>query len=403
MKNLFAKWIKNSRGDCLQKNDKKKKSSKSEKVENATVKSDSSELLDSRKQLLRSDKLRIAIIMASATLGVYFTFKYLLPYVYPFIFAYFVVVAITPIANFMNRKIRLPKTAGAVITLAVFLIILVAICCLIGCKLINQARMLLKNLPIYQTLLLSRVNNLCCFGEKMFGLKDGMLQAMVDSNIERFSNRIQHNIMPVMTEQTFEFAMKLIGVFTILFIIILAVILIIQDLEVMRSYYKKFVFYEELHGVVSKLSEAGIAYLRAQGILMMITAAICVVALFIIGNKYALLIGITIGIFDAFPVLGSGFILVPWAIFLILNKNIFAAAVILTAYLLCQLVRQFLEPKLLGNRIGIKPIFTLMSMYIGVHLFSFVGFILGPIALVLIISIIKSLCPELDMKNEMSK
>lgn len=337
--------------------------------------------------------------MISATFFVLFTFKYILPFVYPFIFAYFLVVAIMPIVKFLHKKIKLPKSIGAIITLLLLVGILCTCFCLIGSKVMEQARMFIQNIPVYQAVLLSHANNLCKGCEKVFGLSDGTVLSIAQNNINEFIQKVQTNLMPVMTEQTVSLATKVIGIITVLFIVLLAVVLIIQDMDSMREYFENFIFYKELHAVISKLAEAGIAYLRAQGILMLITAAICTGGLFLIGNKYALLIGLIIGLFDAFPVLGSGFILVPWGVVMILNKNIYHAAIILTVYLLCQITRQFLEPKLLGNRIGIKPIFTLMSMYIGVHLFSFVGFILGPIALVLIIAIIKSLCPELDQHH----
>ncbi|BCN28767.1 sporulation integral membrane protein YtvI [Anaeromicropila herbilytica] len=344
-------------------------------------------------------KIRIALIMLGATVFVFLTFRYLLPYVYPFILAYFLVVAIMPVVKFLNHKLKLPKSIGALITLLLLVVILCLILCFVGVKVAQQARMLIRNLPIYQSVVLSNMNDGCNCLEKIFELSKGTVLNIVQKNVNDFLISIESNIMPMMTEQTLSIVLKAVGVFTVIFIILLAVILIIQDLDSMKMYYENFIFYKELHIVISKLAEAGIAYLRAQGILMLITASICTGGLFLIGNKYALLIGIVIGIFDAFPVLGSGFILVPWAIILLLTKNIYQAAIILTVYLLCQLTRQFLEPKLLGNRIGIKPIFTLMSMYLGVNFFGVVGFILGPIALVLIIAIVKSLCPELEMKS----
>ena len=74
---------------------------------------------------------------------------------------------------------------------------------------------------------------------------------------------------------------------------------------------------------------------------------------------------------------------------MLLNGDIFGAAVLLTTYLVCQIIREVIEPKLIGNRIGIKPLYTLMAMYIGLKLFGIAGFILGPVGLVIIITIIK--------------
>jgi predicted PurR-regulated permease PerM len=102
-------------------------------------------------------------------------------------------------------------------------------------------------------------------------------------------------------------------------------------------------------------------------------------------------LGIFIAILDALPIIGSGMILIPWSIIMLINGNIFAAAILITVYLLCQIIREIVEPKLIGNRIGIRPLYTLMSMYVGLKLFGIAGFILGPVGLIIIIAIIKSL------------
>jgi len=82
-------------------------------------------------------------------------------------------------------------------------------------------------------------------------------------------------------------------------------------------------------------------------------------------------------------------ILIPWSIITLINGNIYAAAVLITTYLICQIIREVLEPKLIGSRIGIKPLYTLISMYIGLKLFGVAGFILGPIGLIIIITVIR--------------
>ena len=74
---------------------------------------------------------------------------------------------------------------------------------------------------------------------------------------------------------------------------------------------------------------------------------------------------------------------------MLMNGNIYAAAILITIFLVCQILREVLEPKLIGNRIGVKPLYTLISIYIGVKLFSIIGFILGPIGLVIIITVYK--------------
>lgn len=71
------------------------------------------------------------------------------------------------------------------------------------------------------------------------------------------------------------------------------------------------------------------------------------------------------------------------------SQNIFNAVILMSIYLLCQVVRQILEPKLIGDRIGINPIITIMAIYIGFEVYGVMGFILGPISLVIIRAIVE--------------
>ena len=102
-----------------------------------------------------------------------------------------------------------------------------------------------------------------------------------------------------------------------------------------------------------------------------------------------MLFGVAIGLFDAFPVLGSGLILVPWAVSSFIRGKAFAGAVLLTLFGICQFMREYLEPKLLGGKMGMRPVQSLMAVYVGYELFGVSGLFLGPFGLVLIKSIWK--------------
>ena len=117
---------------------------------------------------------------------------------------------------------------------------------------------------------------------------------------------------------------------------------------------------------------------------MGIIAALCSIALFLIGNPYTLIFGIAMALFDAFPVLGLGLILGPWILIELLTKDFFSAAVLGTLFVVCQLIREFLEPKLLGGKLGIPPIYSMIAMYLGVQLFGIWGFFLGPLGFVIL-------------------
>jgi sporulation integral membrane protein YtvI len=131
-------------------------------------------------------------------------------------------------------------------------------------------------------------------------------------------------------------------------------------------------------------------YIRAQLIIMSVVGAICVLSLTIMRFPYSLLVGIIIAIIDAMPILGSGFILWPWTIIALIYGEYKTAIWLIATYGLIFLTRQLLEPRVLGKQIGVHPILTLMSIYVGLKIFGGFGFILGPFTLIMIKTVLTS-------------
>lgn len=338
---------------------------------------------ESRKRL----KGFLNVVLTS--LGVYLGFRYILPLVLPFLFAYFLAWIIRPVTEFLFRRLRIPRIVGATFSI-LFLATAAGTGIYFLCNtLMRQAITLIKNIPVYVNLIAGKLDHICSHCDDMFGFVAGTARKEVDGHLIQAVDRIKTEIIPGITRQTLSYAIYFIGAIGILLIVFVSAVLIAKDLPLLKKKYEKNSFYRDVHLVTGKLAGAGIAYLRCQLIIMVMVAVFCVLGLTIIGNDYALLLGIGIAVMDAFPIMGSGIVFIPWSIILLINGNIFSAAIIMTTYLICQVIREVLEPKLIGNRIGIRPLYTLAAMYIGLKLFGFSGFFLGPVGLVIIIAIIK--------------
>jgi sporulation integral membrane protein YtvI len=295
---------------------------------------------------------------------------------------------------------KIPRIIGGTLSLLLLFAVFGTALGLLINIILKQAIAFIKNIPIYINVIADKLDNICKGCDEFMGLQNGTIRTVVDDNIIQTVNKVKSNLMPQVTEHTISFTIGFIAILGIMLIVFVAAVLIVKDLPSFHERYKNNDLYKDIHKVTVKLSEAGIAYLRSQLIIMMIVAVVCVLGLTLIKNDYAVLLGIGIAIMDALPILGSGIVFIPWAIIMLMNGNIFAAAILITTYLLCQVIREVLEPKLIGNSIGIKPIFTLIAMYVGVKIFSIAGFFLGPIGLVIIITIYKVLNDKaLDRTN----
>lgn len=342
----------------------------------------------------RTDYKQILILFGT-TLAVYISFRYLLPLVTPFLLAYLIAILLYPIANYLKKKWRISNgVAGSV--LVVLLIGLVgAGVFFVGKVLFGQVRNVVANFPTYEVIVLEEAQTICGRFDKLLGVPRGNTFEFVSRNIEDGMLKLEENVFPFFSSEIF--SMKTIGnvgkifnVFWFVFIILMGAFFIIKDMEDLKIIYEESSFYQIGKRALGNVGEIGGVYLKAQFIIMLCSAVICSSGLALLKVSNSLFWGIGISIFDAFPVLGSGLILIPWTMLCLLKGNWYRGAVVFAIYVLCQLIREMTEAKLLGDKIGIKPVFTLASMYIGTELFGVAGFILGPVGFLLIKNVVKS-------------
>lgn len=101
----------------------------------------------------------------------------------------------------------------------------------------------------------------------------------------------------------------------------------------------------------------------------------------ILNNSYYVLIAIGTAIFDILPIAGSGGVLIPWAIFALFSGNYKLAIGIIIIYAAISVIRQYIEPKIVGSSLGVHPLLTLMGLYFGLKLFGFIGMLIVPLTI----------------------
>ena len=146
---------------------------------------------------------------------------------------------------------------------------------------------------------------------------------------------------------------------------------------------------KNLYGQVKKIISALGSYLKAQGTLILISFIEVLIGLYIfkwigLNVNYPLLSALGIAFVDALPILGAGTVILPWAIISSVNGNIRLAIALVILFIIITIVRQILEPKIVSNKIGVHPIFTLIAMYTGFKLIGLIGLFIGPIILIIL-------------------
>ena len=117
---------------------------------------------------------------------------------------------------------------------------------------------------------------------------------------------------------------------------------------------------------------------------MLITFSLLLIGFLVLGIKYALILSFICAIVDILPILGVGSVLIPFAIIEFAKGNLKLGIGLVVLYLIITVSRQIIEPKIIGAKIGIHPLLTLFSMYLGLSLFGVFGIILGPFTVLIL-------------------
>lgn len=344
--------------------------------------------------MTRITKKKIYTIMLGIGLIVvsYIALKYIFPLVWPFLLAYGIAVILFPVVRFLRDKLHFHKNAATVLTLLLAFGSVVGIVVFVMDKIIIQIKELAEKAPMYQEKLLYYIKKLCDASERFFNIDGETVYGRICDGFGRTIDDWQGNVMPMLMNNSWQTIMILIDVIVVLALTTMAVFYMTRDLEQIREIDERNIFYKEIRYIRGLVSKIVRAYIRSQLIIMSLVAGICVFGLFIIGNKYYILVGILLGILDALPLIGAGAILIPWSIIYIFMGEYVKAAILFTIFVAAYFLREFLEPRLMGQRVGISPIASLISIYVGYQLFGFVGMIAGPLVYVFLKEAIGNVC-----------
>lgn len=124
--------------------------------------------------------------------------------------------------------------------------------------------------------------------------------------------------------------------------------------------------------------------LKGYLLLMLITFVELAIGLWIIGQSNFIMLAAIICVVDILPVLGTGTVLIPWAVISLISGNIWNTVGLLVLYAVITVIRNFLEPKIIGQQVGLHPLITLISMFCGYKLIGFIGLFLFPLTLIIL-------------------
>jgi sporulation integral membrane protein YtvI len=296
----------------------------------------------------------------------------------PFVIALLLAFLLEPLVVRLMRGIRIRRMYAAVLTLILALVGLGLFIFLIVARLYTELSELAITLPNY-SYLVDVVARQVDTVEK-FVKVNPQIQNTLTTSTESLVRTIQEWAKSG-SALLLGFLATLPRVFIVLVVSLVATLLMSAAYPNVKQFISNL-FPNRWHVSTQAISEdlgaAVIGYLRAQSILVSVTAFATIVGLLLMGNRYAVTLGVLAGLLDIMPIIGTGMLFVPWSVGLIIMGSLGEGLKLLALWIVIITVRQFMEPKVLSTGIGIHPLPTLISMYVGLQLLGGIGLILGP-------------------------
>ncbi|QQZ59083.1 sporulation integral membrane protein YtvI [Paenibacillus sonchi] len=343
------------------------------------------------KRVLRG--LWVVLAAALLLLGVYV----LLPLVYPLLLAYLLAYLMHPLVLIL-RGFKLPRWLAVSLSLLFYVggtaLVLTALITRLVKELIGLLQTFDLHTDQWRELLLSISRNASIQNIinqiNQFYHDNPDYHATIDSNISRTTETVGQAVTEIITG-FFNMVLKLISALpsmgSILIVIMLSAFFLSTGWERHNAKLRALVpvpLRRPVSEIWHDLRNALFGYLRAQLVLISITAIIVIAGLLLLGVNSAFAIGLTIGLVDLVPYLGVGIVLLPWAIYSYMTGNLALGIGLSVLYAVILITRQILEPKVLASSIGLDPLAMLIGVFAGLQLFGMLGLLLGPVLLVVL-------------------
>jgi len=337
-------------------------------------------------------KIFVNLLLAA---GVIFCLVIIIPrllgFFLPFVIGWIVAMIANPLVKLLESKVKLLRKHSSAIIIILVIAAIVGTLYLIISVLIRESKQLAGDLPQIIEQVEIQLNNI--------SVKIRDISSDMPKPVQNFVNNVLENINKNLMEfkpkeDLFTFsvasnlAQNIADFFLTLIIAILSAYFFIIKRDELMEGLKKFLPNPVIEGwyfIYNNFTKAVGGYFKAQLKIMFVLCVIMIVGFEILRVSYSILLALGIAFLDFLPVFGTGAVLWPWALIDMLSGNYFRAVGLMVIYLICQITKQVLQPKMVGDSIGISPLSTLVFLYTGYRLYGVIGMIIGvPVGMVIV-------------------
>ncbi len=329
---------------------------------------------------------------ALIVLLIYLLFKLFLGPLLPFILSGALALSLQPLVNRLYRKFKLKPGATSVALMLILYCAVIGLMVIVVKALYNQLSDLIKRLPEFTDTFGLMLNTAADGINKMLGKMPDWSGEWLKSIPSAVLQSAGDSIGKWATKLATDFAAGIPSFIFSFFVTVVAGIYIAKDYsgftEYMHSIIPEYLLLK-LKRFKSAVLSKTVRLLKGYLIIILLTFTELYLGLLILRVKYALIIALITALIDILPVLGSGTVLIPWAIFSALSGDTRLAIGLAILYVTVTAIRNIAEPKIIGSKIGVHPVFTLAAIVLGLRFFGALGVIFAPIVVVTIRSILE--------------
>ena len=318
--------------------------------------------------------------------------KFILPVMIPFIIAFTIASLLQIPVRRLCRNYPEKKRAISVTVCIIFFALAAALVAALGAKAFSSMVGLMKSLPsVYQNEVAPAFGALLKRGEAMLATLDPAIAAEIHKVLQQFLSNIGSHLSRLSMNAVKILSGGLVGIPAV---VIRLIVTIISTFFWMADYDKIMDFCgrcipagkrDTVRQLIQYVKKTIVIYLKSYSILFLLTFVELSIGFTILRIPYPILVALGVAIFDIMPILGTGGILLPWAVILVVMGDYLMALGMLLLYLVITIVRQSVEPKVVGKQIGLHTLATLISMYLGLELIGILGMFIFPVTLTILI------------------
>ena len=333
-----------------------------------------------KKKDLLINVLYYALIGIAGYLGL----KYIFPIVLPFILGFFIAYFIVKVSNKINVNKKIMRIILAIIFYGTIGLAFV----LLTLKIVTSSYNFFLNIPhLYENQVLPVVGVVAEWVTHTFEQLDpGIVETlqMIFDNMGSVFRNLIGSVSGKAVNVLSGIISGIPSVFLGTLLMIISSLFFIVDFDNIQLFVNKYVpvkVLEKTDSIKDYLKNTLFVVLKSYVLIMLFTFTELSLLFFVFGIDNGLIMASIIAVFDIMPILGTGGIVIPWAVFSFLMGDMMMGIKLIAIYGIVMIVRNYIEPKIVGAQLGLHPIITLISMFVGLSLFGIVGMFGLPITI----------------------